>query len=198
MNRATRVGALIGALAISTLCAGTAEAASTVSGRAQTAAVGQEESGFFTPGPDALFMKNADAGTHSSAKDAVTTNGIFPSVKHVKHLGQSCGTKLIQHTSGLGKTTLVMSVEKSVATTVSTEAKIDATYISIGMGWDVTRSYTVKDETRFEVPKGKFGYVQAFPLYEHYRGTAYDQFDIPRGEVHAYKPVGVCFSEYAK
>ncbi|MFF1561886.1 hypothetical protein [Streptomyces sp. NPDC058279] len=108
---------------------------------------------------------------------------------------------MIQQTSGQGKTTLVLSVERSVAATVTKEINVDLKYVSAGVGWSVTNSYAVKNETRYEVPAGKCGTVQAFPLYDVYQADAYtgSTGNYPTGKkVWAYKPVGVCFNQWAQ
>ncbi|MFF8264989.1 hypothetical protein [Streptomyces virginiae] len=67
------------------------------------------------------------------------------------------------------------------------------------MGWSVTSSYGVKNETRYEVPEGKWGTVQAFPLYDIFEGDAHAGVGggLPTGKrVWAYKPVGVCFNQW--
>ncbi len=67
------------------------------------------------------------------------------------------------------------------------------------MGWDVTKSYAVSNQTRYEVPKGKFGTVQAYPLYNLYEGWVYEGVSgkIPTYKrAWAYKPIGVCFNQW--
>ncbi|MFI1939636.1 hypothetical protein ACH44C_21075 [Streptomyces purpureus] len=89
-----------------------------------------------------------------------------------------------------------MTIEKAVSALTKREVAIDVKYISLGMGWDVQKTYTVSNQTRYEVPKGKFGVIEAYPLYNLYKGTAYDATGSPYGTVYAYKPVGVCFNQY--
>ncbi|MEV8534724.1 hypothetical protein [Streptomyces sp. NPDC051211] len=158
---------------------------------------------FFKPGPNTIIKLNDDqAGSGglalpSTPSPSGTTAALF--LRNAKYMGQTCGTDVIQQTSGRGKTTLVLTVEKGVSTTVKKEISIDAKYISAGMGWDVTKSYTVKNETRFEVPAGKFGTVQAYPLYNMHQGDVWEglQPSLPTGKrVYAYKPVGVCFNQW--
>ncbi|MFD3550620.1 hypothetical protein ACFWWA_00735 [Streptomyces goshikiensis] len=164
---------------------------------------------FFTPGPNTVVKRNAsepggavllaDNASPIAPAPAGTTD--YYAIKNAHQISQSCGTNLLQATSGRGKTTLVLSVEKSVAATVTKEVKVDLKYISAGMGWSVTNTYSVKNETRFEVPEGKWGNVQAFPLYDVYQGDAYQGVggDLPTGKkVWAYKPVGVCFNQWAQ
>ncbi|MEE1751056.1 hypothetical protein [Streptomyces sp. SP18CS02] len=198
MKRISRAGVLAGALAFVMLGSGASAAApSSPRGEGGDEVITVEE--FFTPGPETVVKLNADyAGPTLPGIKAAFRDTLVPTVKNVKYQGQQCGTTLIQQTSGRGKTTLVMTVEKSVAATTKKEASIDLKFISAGMGWDVTKTYTVKNETRYEVPAGKFGTVQAYPLFEQYQGTAFDRFGTPLGNVYAYKPVGVCFNQHLK
>ncbi|MFD0723211.1 hypothetical protein [Streptomyces globosus] len=164
---------------------------------------------FFTPGPNTIVKRTAGltasapqlAETASPISPAPTGTEAYYKLKNVRYQGQTCGTNVIQQTSGQGKTTLVLSVEEGVAATVHKEIGIDLKYVSAGMGWDVTRSYTVRNETRFEVPDGKWGTIQAFPLFETYEGEAWSGAggEFPTGKrVWAYKPVGVCFNQWAQ
>lgn len=159
---------------------------------------------FFTPGPNTIVKRNA--GEATPGKLSMETRAVNPGpagtteaywVQNAHRIGQSCGTGLLSQTSGYGKTTLVLTVEKSVAATVTKEIGVDYKAISAGMGWSVTNSYTVKNETRYEVPAGKWGSVQAFPLYDVYLGDVYRMFGSDTGkDVYAYKPVGVCFNSW--
>ncbi|MFB6513104.1 hypothetical protein ACFCXF_14440 [Streptomyces virginiae] len=164
---------------------------------------------FFTPGPNTVVKRNAGAAESSLPSTEMTTP-VSPApagtqdygvIKNAHWIGQQCGTDLIEQTSGRGKATLVLSIERSVATVVSKEANIDLKYISAGMGWSVTNTYSVKNETRYEVPDGKWGVVQAFPLYDVYEGDVYVGVGggLPTGKrVWASKPVGVCFNQWAE
>ncbi|MCJ1677857.1 hypothetical protein MTF65_10980 [Streptomyces sp. APSN-46.1] len=164
---------------------------------------------FFTPGPNTVVKRNAGA-TETRSELAQNVAPVSPApagttdyyaIKNAHWISQSCGTNVIQQTSGQGKTTLVLSVEKSVAATVTKEVNVDLKYISAGMGWSVTNTYSVKNETRYEVPSGKFGTVQAFPLYDVFVGDAWSGAGgrFPTGKkVYAYKPVGVCFNQWLR
>ncbi|WP_147264654.1 hypothetical protein [Streptomyces sp. NBRC 110611] len=114
------------------------------------------------------------------------------------YLGEVCGTTVLSKTSGQGKTTLVLTVEKGVSASWDKSLSIDAKYVNAGMGFNVTKSYTVKNETRFEVPAGKRGYVEAYPLYNRYSARVSDALGIFMGNITALKPVGVCFNQWAK
>lgn len=121
-------------------------------------------------------------------------SAIGPKVTDKVYQGQQCGLSVLQQTSGQGKTTLVMTVSKSVSAEWKSEGGISAGAVSAGIGFSVTRTYTVENQTRYEVPKGKFGTVQAFPLYDKY------SFNATMGGIKkpgwAMKPVGVCFNQW--
>lgn len=160
---------------------------------------------FFTPGPNTVVKRNAGEVTPGTlSAEALATVNPGPAgttaayqLKNARRIGQSCGTDLLQQASGYGKTTLVLSVEKAVAATYTREIGIEVKAISAGMGWSVTNTYTVKNETRYEVPAGKWGSVQAYPQYDLYIGDVYNLFGPDTGkDAYGYKPVGVCFNSW--
>jgi hypothetical protein len=164
---------------------------------------------FFKPGPTTIVKVTAGQ-TDSKGKKNERVLGVSPApaeatafrfIKNARRVGQSCGTNVIQQTSGQGKTTLVLTVDKKVDSTVKKEISVGLGSISAGVGWDVTKSYGVSNQTRYEVPRGKFGTVQAFPLYEQYIGEVWEGVSgaFPTGKrVFAYKPVGVCFNQWLR
>lgn len=205
MKRATQLGTLAATVAISVLGAGVSVASPVPpsGGRGESAATVPD--GVFKPGPNTVVKLNADySGPAASggSKSPAAVQGVrpadtlVPTVKKIRYLGQVCGTTRISQTSGAGKTTLVLTVEKSVEVLNKKEAAVDLKYVSAGMGWDVTKKYGVKDETRYEVPRGRFGNVIAYPVYDQYLGQAYERFGNRIGQVYSYKPVGVCFNQY--
>ncbi|MCF3176176.1 hypothetical protein IPZ61_23010 [Streptomyces sioyaensis] len=200
MNRTAKLGALAGALAMSMLGAGISSATSAVAqDKAGAPAVGAPIK-FFKPGANTIVKRNAEYAGPSSGGDAVQPfGGPYPNkVKHRQDLGEVCGTKVVSKTSGRGKTTLVLSVDKGVSAEWNAEVKVESEAVSAGMGFGVTKSYTVKNETRYEVPKGKMGTVEAYPLYNLYRAKIYNAVGIFQGNVTAMKPIGVCFNQWAK
>lgn len=57
--------------------------------------------------------------------------------------------------------------------------------------------YTVKNETRYEVPAGAWGSVQAYPLCDLSQGEVYNLWGPDTGkDAYGYKPVGVCFNSW--
>ncbi|WP_405827362.1 hypothetical protein [Streptomyces sp. NBC_00105] len=164
---------------------------------------------FFAPGLNTV-VKRTEAPAENSQLSAETTSPVAPAptgaeayyrIKNGHWIAQVCGTDVIQQTSGQGKATLVLSVDQSVAATVTKEVNVDLKYISAGLGWSVTSTYGVKQESRYDVPEGKWGSIQAFPLFDIYEGEAWSGVggDLPTGKrVWGYKPAGVCFNQWSQ
>ncbi|MFF5439684.1 hypothetical protein [Streptomyces achromogenes] len=142
----------------------------------------------FKPGAVLTIKRNADHERSVSADSARTKGRI--------DAGESCGTEVISKTSGHGKTTLVLSVNKERAVKLSGEAGLSKGMISASVGFDVTDTYRVTNETRYEVPARKFGTVEAYPLYHHYRVKIFGP--IGGQTVEVYKPIGVCFNQWSE
>ncbi|KUM97536.1 hypothetical protein AQI88_06265 [Streptomyces cellostaticus] len=85
----------------------------------------------------------------------------------------------------------MLSVSQEQAVKYSGQGGISKGMLSLAVGFDVTKSYKVTNETRFEVPKHKFGTVEAYTLYRHYRVQIGWWIDV-------FKPVGVCFNQWAE
>ncbi|WP_225882397.1 hypothetical protein [Streptomyces aureocirculatus] len=197
--------ALAGAVVLSALTVGTATAAPTADVETGTASVDLSlPEGFHVPGPETVVERTVpvqslpgddvidifgpgDASRKKPGESAIK-------IKNKRYQGQNCGTRLLQQTSGRGKTTLVLTVSKSVATEKKSEVSLSAGKISAAMGFSVSKSYTVENQTRYEVPKGRFGTVQAYPLYDHYTYQAV--FGKKKWAGYVLKPVGVCFNQW--
>ncbi|MFJ2774356.1 hypothetical protein [Streptomyces sp. NPDC087300] len=200
MKSAVKAGVAVSAMLLTVGAAGSAFASDVPPSDEVNVPSGATEG--FVPGADTIVKRNVAAGEipaegagdlmgGSEAKRAATMK-----VKKVKYQGELCGLRKIQKTSGRGKTTLVMTVSKSVSSEVSTEVGIDYKIVSAAVGFKVTKSYTVEDQTRFEVPKNKFGYIEAYPLYDKYTFSIYKGTK-KKGEGTALRPVGVCFNQWA-
>jgi hypothetical protein len=114
---------------------------------------------------------------------------------HVTYEGQVCGTSVVQSVSGNGPVTLILAVSKGISSTYSATATVNVGDLSGALGFSVTKSYTITDTARYTVPSGKFGVIEAYPLYDEY------SFDISvvgntYGSGYALKPVGICFNPY--
>ncbi|MGW1809596.1 hypothetical protein [Streptomyces sp. NPDC002078] len=195
MNRRIAITAITGALALGVIGAGTAQAAPVADHHAAPAAT--SDPGLFTPTAHTIVKRGGVTALTPTAGKLMQPRADWVKATGRVYQGEQCGTNVIQKTSGAGKTTLTMSVQKSVATKWSATASISAGAVSAGMGFDVTRTYTVTDQTAFDVPKGKFGTIEAYPLYDlygFYESSIVDGKKIGTGKV--LKPVGVCFNQW--
>ncbi|MEU2563171.1 hypothetical protein ABZ626_28080 [Streptomyces longispororuber] len=187
------------------MAVGTATAAP--AGEADTETVLADASlpeGFHVPGPDTVVKRTVpvqpvsgdDVSDIIAPGDAIKKKPgeSLIKIKNKRYQGQNCGTRLLQQTSGRGKTTLVLTVSKSVATERKSDVSLSAGKISAAMGFSVSKSYTVENQTRYEVPKGRFGTIQAYPLYDHYTYQAV--FANKKYAGYVLKPVGVCFNQW--
>lgn len=162
------------------------------------------DSGLLTPTDNTIVKRSVavDEGTGSVGADdpdGIVSGGAGSWVKATgrRYLGEQCGTSKIGSTSGHGATTLTLSVKKSVATKWSATAAITTGAVSAGMGFDVTKTYEVTDQSAYPVPKKKFGVIEAYPLYDVYGFNEISRADgrkIGTGKVT--KPVGVCFNQW--
>ncbi|MEV6777621.1 hypothetical protein [Streptomyces syringium] len=195
--RTASIGVLTGILAMGAMGAGTAAAApSSPTAEKAYAFSGNVPKGFFKPTSRTIVKRNAgvpEAG--KTARSPQSPDG-FKDLRNVRENGELCGTSVIQKTSGAGKTTLVLSVDKSVAVQWSATASITASAVSAGVGFNVTKTYAVKNETRFEVPSGKHGTIEAYPLYDSYVGDVYEGGWLKTGTATVLKPIGVCFNQW--
>jgi hypothetical protein len=200
MNRTARIGALIGAIAMG-MGLGVSSATPALAQGGAAAATASPVNQFFEPGakiPANLFKPGAQLTIKRNADYVRSLNAAPASPRDGKQdLGESCSTEVIGKTSGSGKTTLVLSINKERSVVLSGEAGVSAGSISAAVGFSVTNSYRVTNETRYEVPRGKFGTVEAYTLMHHYRVAIFQSWPFPGAHVvDVYKPVGVCFNQW--
>lgn len=195
MNRTARIGALVGTVAM-VMGLGITSATPALAHGRTGAATANPVNEFFEPGskvPESIFKSGAKLTIKRNANYVRSLNSPVRAQPHSRVIdaGESCGTTVIDKTTGSGKTTLVLSVSQEQAVKYSGEGGISKGMLSIAVGFDVTKSYKVTNETRFEVPKHKFGTVEAYTLYHHYRVQLGWWIDV-------FKPVGVCFNQWAE
>jgi len=180
------------------LCA-TPAAAGTPAGPVPPASAARQEAlpGLFAPGPDTVVKLSTPTSAPAPVPDRspLAAADIWITAKNVHHGKQMCGLNMIQEVSGAGPATLTISVSKAVAVQLSTSATISAPYVSAAVGFNVTQTQTVTNTDAYTVPKGKFGVIQAYPLYDLYTFDIVDsRFKARIGTGTARKPVGVCFN----
>ncbi|MBY8889291.1 hypothetical protein K7472_31275 [Streptomyces sp. PTM05] len=147
------------------------------------------------PGPRTIVELNS---TPTSVPKLVNRpNWTTNHIGNIQDDGTRCGTTQIDYTSGRGPSTISLSVNKSVAATWSANASVQAGYVSLGVGFNVTSTYTVIRSISYPVPSGKVGVIRAYPSLESYSFDVYDRFNNKIGSGYAFKPSGVCFDTYA-
>ncbi|RPF35146.1 hypothetical protein [Streptomyces sp. TLI_185] len=194
MNRISKTAVLASVVILPMTGAGTASAAQASTPKASTASTSIPD-GFFRPGSNTVVKRTASAAPIPAAPGVSTLASSGYSIKNVDGPNEVCGTTKLQKTSGAGKTTLVMTVSKSVSAELSSEVSVDAEVVSGKLGFKVTGTTTVEDQTRYEVPKGKYGYIEAYPLYDMYTFNVYYEGK-NKGASWAMRPVGVCFNQW--
>ncbi|MEU9989050.1 hypothetical protein AB0E10_20080 [Streptomyces sp. NPDC048045] len=192
MNRTARIGALVGTIAMGvSLGITSATPAAAQGGDKSTAASPASE--FFEPGakiPGNIFKPGAQLTIKRNADYVRSLSTAHAQPPARIDLGESCGTEVIDKTTGSGKTTLVLGVSQERSVLLSGEVGATKGMISAAVGFSVTNTYKVSNESRYEVPRGKYGHIEAYTLYHHY------QVRIMFGVVDVFKPVGVCFNQW--
>ncbi|MBB1256543.1 hypothetical protein H3146_24800 [Streptomyces sp. OF3] len=179
----------LAALAICTPAATAAQSGAGFDGESWT------PEGYIVPGPEMEVKRNATEDSPTQGDDSGGFSPQWLNITHVtskKYEGQRCGLDLIRQVSGNGPQTLTLSISESVSSQWSASVSISAKKVTAGVGFNVTKSFTVTQGTSYSVPKGKYGSIAAYPLYDVYSfKTA-----APSGQGWAMKPVGVCFSKW--
>ncbi|MGW7421967.1 hypothetical protein ACWGJB_18210 [Streptomyces sp. NPDC054813] len=137
-------------------------------------------------------------GTQGVSTRSQGDGRLYPTeLVNVRSTRSKCGSKPIAEASGRGKITLRIDETHSVSTTLSKNIKAEYKAISVGVGWDVTKSRSVTVSGSKEVPRGKYGVLKA---YTRYSGKEFDVRTFPSigGDIvqrnkKAYKPIGVCY-----
>ncbi|WP_266513416.1 MULTISPECIES: hypothetical protein [unclassified Streptomyces] len=149
--------------------------------------------GVTTSAQAAPSTEQANAASVKSAK----IGGGFKRLTNVHSIGTSCGKKVIASASGPGKMTLRIDDNRSVSSTLSKHIDASKGVISAGVGWDVTKSHSITVSGAKDVPRGKYGTLNA---YTKYAGKKFDVqvldlntwVTVQKGKK-ANKPIGVCF-----
>ncbi|GAA1927845.1 hypothetical protein GCM10009753_71930 [Streptantibioticus ferralitis] len=147
------------------------------------------------PGPHTIVELNTTPTAVPKTNDR--PNWVDNHIGNVSDNGTLCGTDQIDYTSGRGPSTISLTVNKSVAATWSANANVQASYVSAGVGFNVTTTYSVTRGMSYPVPSGKVGVIRAYPSLRAYSFDVFDRFDNKIGNGYAYQPSGVCFDTYA-
>jgi hypothetical protein len=195
MNRISKIAVLTSAAILSMAGAGTASAVQASTPEASTASASIPD-GFFKPTANTT-VKRTTTATSTPATPRVDPPGSEYKVTDVDGPNDVCGTTRLERTSGAGKTTLVMTVSKSVSAQLSGEVAGAAKAVTAKLGFSVTGTTTIEDQTRYEVPKGKFGHIEAYPLYDMYTFNV-SLLGGKKRAAWAMKPAGVCFNQWTE
>ncbi|WP_340673342.1 hypothetical protein [Brevibacillus agri] len=115
----------------------------------------------------------------------------------LKRESEACGTKKIR-SSSYGPPGGKMIISETVNASYSANVSVSAEAVSAGVGFNVTKGYTVSDEQTISVPAGKTGTITAYPWYQTYEFDVMERRPWPFedavvGSGTAYLPIGVCF-----
>lgn len=128
-------------------------------------------------------------------------------VKNAKYRGLKCATarsKVIGSAQGRGPGKLVLTISEGVEATHESSMQVTpVSMLSAAVGFSVTKSYSVEKQTRYEVPRGRMGYVQAYPCYKLYSYELWTNgkfgLGVKRiGNGIAGKPTGVYFKQWTE
>ncbi|MEV7029321.1 hypothetical protein AB0N99_03725 [Streptomyces sp. NPDC093272] len=102
-------------------------------------------------------------------------NPAYCGFKNVKYQGLVRGKKSIAVVQGRGPMTLTLTAMETVSNTKSATITITAEAVSGAVGFDVTKSRTKSMAGSWNVPRGKFGTLNAYPLYREYSFNVYSK-----------------------
>lgn len=140
---------------------------------------------------------NSIFGTSNYTAQGVVKTKVYTKQTSTSFIG---GREVLDSAEGYGPIRLTVTVSQSVSATFSSTIGINAEVVSTGMGFSVTKTYTVADSGIIDVPAKKYGLLEAHTKYKVYN------FDIMQGYLigedkkigtgQALKPSGVIFASY--
>lgn len=96
-------------------------------------------------------------------------------INHVKYHGLVQGKSSIAVVQGRGPMALTLTATETVSNTKSASITVAAEPVSAAVGFDVTKSRTKSMAGSWNVPRGKFGTLNAYPLYKKYSFSVYSK-----------------------
>ncbi|MFB7245349.1 hypothetical protein CW362_30045 [Streptomyces populi] len=102
-------------------------------------------------------------------------NPAFCGIDHVKYHGLVRGKHSIAVVQGRGPMTLTLTAIETVSNSESATITVAAGAVSGAVGFDVTKSRTKSMAGSWNVPRGKFGTLNAYPLYKKYSFNVYSK-----------------------
>lgn len=149
----------------------------------------------------APLVKVPEAGKVTLPQEAqsTTTDDFYTVVRNAHYAGQVCGTGRVDMVTGPGPMALTLSQSRAVASQWSASVSVSAWKVSGTVGFSVTDTATNTESGSFTVPAGKFGYLEAYPLYDLYN---FDIYNVAVGDHYigggsAQHPVGFCYNAWA-
>ncbi|MFJ9461602.1 hypothetical protein ACIRST_41845 [Kitasatospora sp. NPDC101447] len=114
-----------------------------------------------------------------------------------KYQGQTCGTSRVDIVTGWGPMTLSLTQSRAISSQWSSSVSVDAWKVSGTVGFSVTDTATNTETGSYTVPEGKFGTLEAYPLFDHFTFDVYDTrvADHYVGGGDAYHSVGYCYNQ---
>ncbi|WP_217212405.1 hypothetical protein [Streptomyces sp. AC550_RSS872] len=116
---------------------------------------------------------------------------------NVRSLPSKCGKTPIATAEGKGKMTLRIDDTRSAGSVLSRNIEASNGVISAGVGWDVSKSHSITVSGSKEVPRGKYGTLQAYVKYSGKKFDVQQMIGVDwwtfQTGMTAYKPIGVCF-----
>ncbi|MBP8613066.1 MAG: hypothetical protein KBI30_03645 [Candidatus Atribacteria bacterium] len=127
--------------------------------------------------------------------------GPYYYITNVSGPNEACGIQYVAKVvGGPGPTTIHMSQSTTISNSFSANVDIGAEIVNAGVGFDVTSVNTTTLQCDLSIPQGKYGAIEAYPLYNVY---SYDVMYSPFigspykiGEGNASKAVGVFYLTY--
>ncbi|MFF2078378.1 hypothetical protein ACFVXG_26930 [Kitasatospora sp. NPDC058162] len=138
------------------------------------------------------------AAPPQGAQESTTTNWWLVA-RNGKFQGQTCGTDRVDIVTGQGPMTLTLTQSRAISSQWSSSVSVDAGKVSATVGFSVTDTATNTESGQWAVPDGKFGTLEAYPLFDHFTFDVYDTSVGDRyvGGGDAYHPVGYCYNHWA-
>ncbi|MFF7993407.1 hypothetical protein ACFZDG_26875 [Kitasatospora xanthocidica] len=134
----------------------------------------------------------------SQGVQETTTGNWWLQARNGTYQGQTCGTNRVDIVTGWGPMTLTLTQSRAISSTWSSDVSVDAGKVSATVGFSVTDTATNTESGSYIVPDGKFGTLEAYPLFDHFTFDVYDTSVGDRyvGGGDAYHPVGYCYNHW--
>lgn len=148
----------------------------------------------------AYSYTNTDAETDIGVEDSIEVAAGSGLYVKVTGTGEACGTELIRSSYYKGPSTATMKISEGVTASFNASVSVSAKIVTSGVGFNVSKSYTVEDTYTIKIPSGKTYNIKARPILLTKNFQVWHDpligWDTKKGSGSAHKPIGVCFSVY--